>query len=164
MRAIFGREFSGIMLLLCGMTLLRGAIPAGTRHILAEFETGARKSTPCASDFMVGSRKEISRFQILPSVWTEYSDAQNYQDPNAAWRVTVKILHDREETFRRATGREWDPVDLYLMWNAPGVYQRARWDCRKVSRAVLERAKRFRNLFEERTRIDVAQTTPNQQP
>ncbi len=164
MRSIWKAETSGIVMLLCGMAYVHAAIPAGTRQVLAEFETGARQSTPCASDRVVGSQREISRYQILPSVWNEYSEARNFHDPNVAWRVTEKILRDREKAFRQGTGREWEPIDLYLMWNAPGAYARAKWDRRKVSRVVLARAKRFANLYAERARMNVAQTTVARQP
>ena len=147
-------ESLAVVLSLCGMTLLRGAaLPSGTREVLAQFETGATQPKQCAGDFAVGSHKEVSRFQILPSVWREYSRAENFRDPNAAWIVTQRILREREVEFRRATGRDWDATDLYLMWNAPGVYRRAQWDRTKVSRVVLERAKRFESLMQERWRL-----------
>jgi hypothetical protein len=146
------------ILFICGNTLLEAALPPGTREALAEFETGARKPTRCASDFAVGSRKEISRFQILPSVWREYSRTNNFHDPKAAWAITAKILRDREADFRQATGRDWDGVDLYLMWNAPGSYRRARWDRARVSRVVRERAERFDALLQEHQRLRSEQT------
>jgi hypothetical protein len=157
MNLILSRKTLGIFVSICGLTFM-GAAPAppGTREALAEFETGARRATRCAGDYAVGSAKEISRFQILPSVWREYSGAPDFHNPNAAWAVTERILRDREADFRRATGRQWDAVDLYLMWNAPGVYRRAKWDRSKVSRVVLERAQRFGNLMQERQRIDIA--------
>ena len=157
MRATHVCESFGIVLSICGMTLLHAAtLPPGTRETLAQFETGATRSTRCAGDLAVGTHKEISRFQILPSVWREYSREKNFQDPNAAWTVTERILRDREAEFYRATGRSWDATDLYLMWNAPGVYRRAKWDRTKVSRIVLERAQRFALLMQTRSRIDLA--------
>src|SRR5438552_444206 len=96
----------GILLSLAGLTLLSAApLPSGTRETLAEFESGATRPTRCAGDLAVGSHKEISRFQILPSVWREYSGGPDFQNPNAAWAITEKILLDREAEFRRATGR-----------------------------------------------------------
>ena len=157
MRSILKCESLGVLLSLCGMALVHAAVPPGTREALGEFETGATRATRCAADLAVGSRKEVSRFQILPSVWREYSKTNNYQNPDAAWAVAEKILRDRELIFRRATGREWDAVDLYLMWNAPGAYQRAHWNRAKVSRAVRERAQRYANLWQSRTRLQVAQ-------
>ena len=150
MRVILACESFGIVLSICGITFLHAAaLPPGTREALAQVETGATRATRCAGDLAVGSHKEISRFQILPSVWREYSRSQNFQDPNAAWVVTEKILSDREMEFRRATGREWDAMDLYLMWNAPGVYRRAKWDRTRISRVVIERAKRYESVARE---------------
>lgn len=142
------------ILIVCGSAGLAGAaLPPGTREALAEFETGARRPTRCAADFAVGSHKEISRFQILPSVWRAYARHNHYHDPNSAWKVAEKILREREASFRRATGRTWDGVDLYLMWNAPGAYGRAKWDRTKVSRVLRLRAERFANLLEDHQRV-----------
>ncbi len=153
MNATVTREAFGIFVSICGLTIMNAAaLLPGTREALAEFETGAKQPTRCAGDYAVGSAKEISRFQILPSIWREYSGAPNYHNPSAAWAVTQRILRDREADFRRATGRHWDAVDLYLMWNAPGVYRRAGWDRSKVSRVVLERARRFEGLMQEHQR------------
>ena len=155
MRRTLVCESLSVMFSLCGVTLLQGAgLLPGTRETLAQFETGATRPTRCAADLAVGSHKEISRYQILPSVWRDYSRTKSFQDPNVAWTVTQRILRDREAEFRRATGREWDAVDLYLMWNAPGVYRRAQWNRAKVSHVVLDRAKRFDSLMQERVRID----------
>ena len=159
MNARLIREASGIFVSICGFITVNAApLPAGTREALAEFETGAKRPTRCAGDYAIGSAKEISRFQILPSVWREYSGPADYHNPNAAWTVTRKILMDREAEFRQATGRQWEPFDLYLMWNAPGVYRRAGWDRSKISRVVFERAKRFESLMQahQRRRMEVA--------
>ena len=118
------------------------------REALAHFETGATQPTVCAADRKIGSRREISRFQILPSVWRRYTRSKNYQNPDVAWSVATRILADRKKWFRSSTGRDWDAVDLYLMWNAPGAYSKANWDRRKLSRVVLDRAQRFANLME----------------
>jgi hypothetical protein len=120
---------------------------APLREALGHFESGATSPVRCSADNKVGSRKEVSRFQILPNVWRQYSKSGEYRNPDVAWTVVEKILTDRYTQFTRATGREWDGVDLYIMWNAPGVYEKARWDRRKVSKIVLERAYRFNNLL-----------------
>jgi hypothetical protein len=129
-----------------------GTLPA-TREALAEFETGATTARQCAADAKVGSHREVSRFQILPQVWRQYTRSTRYQDPEVAWNVTQKILRDREAWFRRGTGREWDYFDLYVMWNAPGEYERAGWNRARISRVVRERAERFSNLAVERSRL-----------
>jgi hypothetical protein len=134
--------------------------PAGLREALAEFETGALTAKPCAADRAIGSRNEVSRFQILPHVWRQYSDSPHYHDPQVAWRVANKILEEREQAFRQATKREWDFTDIYLMWNAPGLYRRANWDRERVSSTVLKRARRFANLLEVRSQLRASQTLP----
>lgn len=159
------RETFGIFVSIFGFSITNAApLPPCTREALAEFETGARRATRCAADYAIGSAKEISRFQILPSVWREYSGPADYHNPNTAWTVARKILQDREADFRRATGRHWDAFDLYLMWNAPGAYRRAGWDRAKVSRVVFERAQRFENLMQarQRQRMELAAQSRNQ--
>lgn len=128
--------------------LQAASLPAGLRTALAEFESGARQPEQCAADFAVGSRQEISRFQILPTLWREYSSSNNFNDPDVAWSVAEKILRNREAEFRRATGREWDGIDLFLMWNAPGAYRQAQWNRNALSQKVRERAERFANLLQ----------------
>ena len=147
-----------VLMLAFGLNTVFAAPPAGLRSALAEFETGATKSTRCAADLSIGKRKEVSRFQILPYVWRQYSASRDYSDPETAWNVAVRILNEREQVFRQATQRDWDYTDIYLMWNAPGEYRRANWDRTNVSRPVLERAARFANLMEERTRLYASQT------
>ena len=135
-------------------SVLAGALPAASlREVLAEFETGAMTAAACAGDHKIGRNKEVSRFQILPSVWHQYARSPDYRNPAAAWSVAERILSDRLEWFRRATGRDCDHVDLYLMWNAPGAYARARYDRRLMPRAVLERAERFANLAAARIAV-----------
>ena len=123
------------------------------REALGHFESGATQPAACAADRKIGSHQEVSRFQILPSVWRQYTRSRNYTNPEVAWSVAERIQRDREQWFRRATGRDWDDVDLYLMWNAPGAYAKAKWDRRKLSRVVLKRAQRFANLKQ----VDVEQ-------
>jgi hypothetical protein len=146
---------SGSLTLVCvafGVSVAFGSAPLGLREALAEFETGATKPTPCAADRAVGSRNEISRFQILPAVWRQYSASRNYHDPETAWNVAVKILSDRHKSFQKATSRDWDYFDIYVMWNAPGQYRRANWNRARISPIVRERAERFSNLMHERAR------------
>lgn len=123
------------------------------REALGHFETGASTPIRCAADAKIGTRKEVSRFQILPHVWKSYSASREFQNPNVAWVVAEKILADRQAQFRRATGRNWEPVDLYIMWNAPGVYEKAKWDRSRVSPVVMERAQRFSNLMERKEQL-----------
>ena len=156
MCAKLARGCCGILCVALGINAAYGSAPAGVREALAEFETGATTSKPCAGDNGIGSRKEISRFQILPTVWRQYSSSRNYRDPETAWTVAQQVLREREQAFRRATGRDWDYVDIYVMWNAPGEYRRAKWNRARVSRVVMERAHRFANLLQDRSRLYAA--------
>ena len=153
MSAKFNRVGCGVIFVLIGLNGALAAPPPGLREALAEFETGALTSKSCAADYAVGSRNEISRFQILPAVWREYSSSRDYQNPQTAWKVAEKILNDREQAFRQGTQREWDFTDIYLMWNAPGAYRRANWNRAKVSSVVLKRAQRFANLMQARSQL-----------
>src|SRR4051812_7562308 len=114
MGVTFGRGYCGIIIIAIGINCTYATPPPGLREALAEFETGATRPTLCAADRIVGSRSEISRFQILPVVWRQYSLSRNYCDPEMAWNVAIKILNEREQLFRQATKREWDYVDIYL--------------------------------------------------
>lgn len=130
------------------------------REALGHFESGATTPKRSAADGKIGSRREVSRFQILPSLWREYGRGADYRDPEAAWKVAEKILAERYAWFKNATGREWDAVDLYLMWNAPGAYQKAKWDRKRVSAVVRDRAERFANLMESDERVLVRAKVP----
>ena len=124
-----------------------GAIQAASiREVLAEFETGTTSPAFCAGDQMIGRSKEVSRFQIMPEVWRQYSRSRDYSNPDVAWETAERILQDRREAFRRGTGRDWNYRELYLMWNAPGAFTRANFNLRRVSRIVRERAERFSSL------------------
>lgn len=147
----------GAVFAVLGFQSAFAAPPAGLREALAEFETGALTPKACAADHAVGSRNEISRFQILPGVWRQYSTSRDFHNPQTAWNVAERILNDRERAFREATQRQWDLTDIYLMWNAPGLYRRANWNRGKVSPVVLKRAQRFANLMQARSQPPVSQ-------
>jgi hypothetical protein len=157
MFAKLSRGCRGVIFAMIGINCAFADPPAGLREALGEFETGAITPKSCAADHAIGSRNEVSRFQILPAVWRQYSASRNYHDPETAWSVANKILEDREQSFRLATNREWDFTDVYLMWNAPGLYRRANWNRAKVSPVVLKRAKRFANLMQARSHLHASQ-------
>jgi hypothetical protein len=157
MRVKFGRSCRGVIFAMIGINCAFAGPPAGLREALAEFETGALTPEPCAADRVIGGRNEVSRFQILPVVWRQYSTSRNYHDPHTAWNVANKILSEREQAFRQATKREWDFMDIYLMWNAPGLYRRANWNRTRVSPVVLKRAQRFANLMQARSQLHATQ-------
>jgi len=146
-----------LVLAMSALHCARAATAPGWREALGEFETGATRPTICTADYAIGRHQEVSRFQIRPEVWRQYSTSRDYHDPDVAWAIASKILSERAADFRDATGRDGDGVDLYLMWNAPGQYRRANWDRSKVSAVVLTRAQRFANLLAVRSRVYAVQ-------
>ena len=113
------------------------------RQALAQIETG-HSSKP---DYIKGSSGEISRFQILPSVWSAYSASKNYSDPEVAWSVARQILLERATEFQSDTGRDPTPFDLYALWNKPELYEKVRHNPRRLPKKLQVVATRFENLF-----------------
>jgi hypothetical protein len=102
----------------------------------------------CAADKKIGRSGEVSRFQILPVVWRQYSRSRDYSNPDVAWAVMQRIIADRAQWFRSSAGREPGNFDLYLMWNAPGHYAKTGFRREHVRPVVRDRAERFSNLVE----------------
>jgi hypothetical protein len=98
---------------------------------LSMLETGNNDST-------VGRRGEISRFQILPSVWRRYG-AGNPLNPRDATLAVRRIMAKRLANFERSQRRQATNFDYYVLWNAPAQAGRP-------SPVVSERARRFANL------------------
>jgi hypothetical protein len=118
----------------------------------ARIESGLIHLKPCAADQKRGTRGEVSRFQILPAIWRRYSPDRDYANPNSARDVAKKILIDRDRWFREATGHNPSAFDLYVMWNAPGQYEKAGFVRHRLTHPVSERAQRFANLVERTSR------------
>ena len=100
-------------------------------------------------DRAVGSAGEISRFQIKKNIWSAHSSSPNYCDQNEAWRIAEKVLTARIEDYHRHTGQLPAAFDIYVLWNAPGQFQRVGYQKKRISRVVAERAERFANLVGE---------------
>jgi hypothetical protein len=115
---------------------------APVQWALAQIESGHYRNPDTAK----GSSGEVSRFQIMPSVWKTYSKSRNYSNPILAWNVAHQILEERESWFVRATGRRPTAFDLYVMWNKPGLYEKVGFNPRRLPQKVREVANRFENL------------------
>ena len=122
------------------------------RQALGEIETGASQAGSSEADHVRGSHKEISRYQILPAVWQQYTNARDYSNPARAWSVAQRVLGERADDFRRRTGREPRAVDLYILWNAPGHYAAVGFDRERVRPVIRERALRFAALVQAHLR------------
>ena len=109
------------------------------RQALEQIESGS-------DDRAVGRAGEISRFQILPTVWREYSSLPRYRDAGHAWAVAERILSDRSAQFAAATGRQPTSREIYVLWNAPGAFRRAGYHFVGLSNMVRGKAERFANL------------------
>jgi hypothetical protein len=113
---------------------------------LGQVETGANSEERSSSDYVRGSRGEVSRYQILPTLWNQRTDSRHFSDPTRAWLIARGILAERIDWFHYKTGREPNAFDLYAMWNAPSQYQKVGFRSAKLNKRVAERAHRFANL------------------
>ncbi len=89
------------------------------------------------NDGAVGSRGEISRYQIRPELWPG-GNSLNSRDALEAAR---EVMKPRLEAFKRTHGRPATDFEFYILWNAP-------WDVNHPTKAVTERALRFVNLVQ----------------
>ena len=97
-------------------------------------------------DHAVGYAGEVSRYQIKKNIWRAYSSSSRFWDKNEAWRIAEQVLAVRVDAYRRHTGHAPAAFDIYVLWNAPGQFQRVGYQQRRISRVVAERATRFTNL------------------
>lgn len=117
-------------------------------YALGLFESGAESFNRNGADFKRGGSGEVSRYQIMPAVWREYSSSRDYHNPLAAWEVAERILTDRVKEFRAKTQRDPDATELYLLWNKPGHFASVKYSLKRVNRLYLVRAQRFANLYQ----------------
>jgi hypothetical protein len=87
------------------------------------------------NDYAVGQRGEVSRFQILPTLWPG-GDPQNRQEALAAAKEIMQVRLNR---FEKTHKRSATDFEFYVLWNAP-------WQANHPSKAVSDRAERFANL------------------
>jgi hypothetical protein len=116
-------------------------------YALGLFESGAETFQRGQADFKRGGSGEVSRYQIMPDVWTRYSKTRDYHNPVEAWQVAQRILNERVNDFRARTKRDPNATELYLLWNKPGHFASAKFSLQRVSRYYLARAQRFANLY-----------------
>jgi hypothetical protein len=124
------------------------------KEALGQIESGADKPQQCAADFLRGPAGEISRYQLLPSVWRAYGSGDP-TDPTNAWAVVILVIQDRTAAFERAVHRQPTPRELYALWTAPGQFAKRDYDWQRLSPAVRERSQRFANLMEVKNQNDL---------
>ncbi len=109
---------------------------------LGQIESGDR-------DAKVGSMGEVSRYQIMPSVWRATVDELGLRkigvDPKSesdARIVANQIWCSRAVDFEWRRSRKPTVVELYLLWHCPARVS-------KPTKADREIATRFANLVEK---------------
>jgi hypothetical protein len=88
-------------------------------------------------DRAVGSRGEVSRFQIRPELWP----GGNSQSMRDALSAAQEVMKPRLQAFEKSHGRPATDFEFYILWNAP-------WVVDHPSKVVTERARRFSNLVQ----------------
>jgi hypothetical protein len=133
---------AGIILMLTVFTVQAGLSPL---EAISMIESGN-------NDDAVGQAGEVSRYQIRPRVWRQFSQSLAYDDARVAEAVARRYLDWLSAYLNQRAGRVADDFDLYVMWNAgPAYYARIGFSKERVHPIVRERAQRFVNLREMRT-------------
>jgi hypothetical protein len=99
------------------------------------------------NDAAVGSLGEVSRYQIRPYIWREYSASRSWRDSRVSAQVAENHLKILEDTFVRRAGRAPSDFDTYVLWNAGAAYYaKVGFSPARVHPAIRERAQRYVNL------------------
>lgn len=100
-------------------------------------------------DAAIGAVGEVSRYQIKPWIWRQYSTSEEYQNRELSTQVASQHVAELQRIFLKRAGREADDFDLYVLWNAgPTYYGRIGFDPGRVHPVIRERARRYANLRE----------------
>ena len=111
-------------------------------YALGAIETGN-------NDNEIGQAGEVSRYQIMPSVWKHYSHSSYYDDPQVSRAVAQQHWSSLYALFKKQTGREPDNFDMYVLWNTRcGYYASKGFQPARLDPVVRDRAQRFVNLVE----------------
>jgi len=100
-------------------------------------------------DQEIGGAGEVSRYQILPSVWRHYSESRNYHDPQVSWQVARRHWATLYSLFKQQARREPTDFDMYVLWNTHyGYYSHHQFNPARLAPVVRDRAQRFANLVQ----------------
>lgn len=101
------------------------------------------------NDRAVGGLGEVSRYQIMPSVWKHYSDSRSYRDQGAALEVASQHWTWLHEYFEARARRDATDFDMYVLWNTRhGYYAGKGFNPNRLHPVIRDRAERFANLVE----------------
>src|SRR5665213_475563 len=119
-----------------------GGLDERRRLALGMIETGN-------DDREIGGAGEVSRYQIMPSVWRQYSRSRSYQNPGASLEVARQYWSALHARFMQQSHRAPTDFDMYVLWNAGyNCYASRGFNPANLSPAVRVRARRFVNLVE----------------
>jgi hypothetical protein len=120
-----------------------GMLDERHRYALGMIETGNH-------DGEIGGAGEVSRYQIMPSVWQRYSDSRDYHDPDVSLEVAQQFWTALYNDFKRRAHREPTDFDMYVLWNTHyGYYASRGFDPARLGPVVRGRAQRYVNLVED---------------
>jgi len=115
------------------------------RFALGMIETGN-------DDHEIGGLGEVSRYQIMPSVWRHYSNSRRYHDPGTSTEVAQQLWSTLHDGFKQQTHREPTDFDMYVLWNTRyGYYAHHGFKPASLDPVVREHAQRFVNLIQRGT-------------
>ena len=115
-------------------------LDAHRRFALGMIETGN-------DDQEIGGAGEVSRYQIMPSVWKHYSQSPQYQNPDVSLAVAQQHWLALYNAFKKSAHREPGDFDLYVLWNTrQGYYAGKGFNPDRLGPVVRDRAQRFVNL------------------
>jgi hypothetical protein len=113
------------------------------QYALGMIETGN-------DDREIGGRGEVSRYQIMPSVWRHYSDSLNYRNPQTSLAVAKRHWASLYSSFKQQAHREPTDFDMYVLWNTRyGYYASRSFNPSHLSSSVRDRAQRYVNLVQD---------------
>ena len=113
------------------------------QYALGMIETGN-------DDREVGGAGEVSRYQIMPSVWRHYSDSLSYRNPQVSLAVARHHWAALYNSFKEQAHREPSDFDMYVLWNTHyGYYASRGFNPNRLASSVRERAQRYVNLVQD---------------
>lgn len=120
-----------------------GLLNSARQFALGMIETGN-------DDSAVGGLGEVSRFQIMPSVWRHYNASRSYRNPNVSAEVARQHWAALYDYFKQKANREPTDFDMYVLWNTRhGYYAGREFSPARLHPVVRDRAERFANLVED---------------
>lgn len=123
-----------------------GILNSARQYALGMIETGN-------NDKAIGGLGEVSRYQIMPSVWKSYSSSRSYRDLDVATEVARQHWASLYEYFKKKADREPTNFDMYVLWNTRhGYYAGRGFTPERLHAVVRDRAQRFTNLVEDSQR------------